>query len=56
MYLCILRVCVLQIRDQVDYGNERDDVASYFSRLEICVRTEEDTYDTYVNDLVTVYV
>ncbi|CAL1680428.1 unnamed protein product [Lasius platythorax] len=46
----------LQIRDQVDYGNERDDVASYFSRLEICVRTEEDTYDTYVNDLVTVYV
>lgn len=54
MYLCILYVCVPQIRDQVDYGN--DDVANYFSRLEICVRTEEDTYDTYVNDLVTVYV
>ncbi|XP_029156884.1 uncharacterized protein LOC114929466 [Nylanderia fulva] len=44
----------LQIRDQVDCGN--DDVANYFSRLEICVRTEEDTYDTYVNGLVTVYV
>lgn len=49
MCLC----CVPQIRDQVDCGN--DDVAK-FSRLEICVRTEEDTYDTYVNDLVTVYV
>lgn len=42
----------LQIRDQVDCGND----VNKFSRLEICVRTEEDTYDTYVNGLVTVYV
>ncbi|XP_024872717.1 uncharacterized protein LOC112455179 [Temnothorax curvispinosus] len=44
----------LQIRDQVDY--EINDVALDFSRLEICVRTEEDTYDTYLNGLVTVHV
>ncbi|XP_050462879.1 uncharacterized protein LOC126857468 [Cataglyphis hispanica] len=44
----------LEIRDQIDYEN--DDVANDFSRLEICVRTEEDTYDTYVNDIVTIYV
>ncbi|XP_070169167.1 uncharacterized protein [Polyergus mexicanus] len=44
----------LQIRDQIDYEN--DDIANDFARLEICVRTEEDTYDTYVNDVVTIYV
>ncbi|XP_071575682.1 uncharacterized protein [Temnothorax nylanderi] len=44
----------LQIRDQIDY--EINDVALDFSRLEICVRTEEDTYDTYLNGLVTVHV
>ncbi|KAH0947685.1 hypothetical protein HN011_001385 [Eciton burchellii] len=44
----------LQIRDQLDYG--RENVALDFSRLEICVRSEEDTYDAYVNRLVTVYV
>ncbi|KYM79256.1 hypothetical protein ALC53_10422 [Atta colombica] len=27
-----------------------------FSRLEICVRTEEDTYDKYLNDFVTIYI
>ncbi|XP_077256797.1 uncharacterized protein LOC143894428 [Temnothorax americanus] len=44
----------LQIRDQIDY--KINDVALDFSRLEICVRTEEDTYDTYLNGLVTVHV
>lgn len=48
-------MCVPQIRDQVDY-EDNVDVENDFSRLEICVRTEEDTYDTYVNDVVTVYV
>ncbi|EFN81744.1 uncharacterized protein LOC105185774 [Harpegnathos saltator] len=43
-----------EVRDQVDYG--KDDVTPDFSSLEICVRTEEDTYDTYVNGLVTIYV
>lgn len=43
-----------QIRDQVDY--EKNDVAPDFSSMEICVRTEEDTYDNYLNRLVTVYV
>lgn len=47
-------MCNPQIRDQIDYEN--DDVANDYSRLEICVRTEEDSYDTYVNDVVTVYV
>ncbi|XP_011872323.1 PREDICTED: uncharacterized protein LOC105564511 [Vollenhovia emeryi] len=44
----------LQIRDQSDYEN--NDAAIDFSRLEICVRSEEDTYDTYLNGLVTVHV
>ncbi|XP_011344966.1 uncharacterized protein LOC105283692 isoform X2 [Ooceraea biroi] len=44
----------LQIRDQIDY--ESDEVDLDFSRLEICVRSEEDTYDAYVNRLVTVYM
>ncbi|XP_011160236.1 uncharacterized protein LOC105196160 [Solenopsis invicta] len=44
----------LQIRDQIDYEN--NDATLDFSRLEICVRSEEDTYDTYFNGLVTVYV
>ncbi|XP_020296958.1 uncharacterized protein LOC109861642 [Pseudomyrmex gracilis] len=44
----------LQIRDQVE--SEEDYISLGFSRLEICVRTEEDTYDTYVNSLVTVYM
>lgn len=48
-------MCVPQIRDQVD-SEDNIDIANDFSRLEICVRTEEDTYDTYVNDVVSVYV
>ncbi|XP_011690636.1 PREDICTED: uncharacterized protein LOC105451716 [Wasmannia auropunctata] len=44
----------LQIRDQVECNNSN--VALDYSRLEICVRTEEDTYDTYLNGLVTIYV
>ncbi|XP_014482421.1 PREDICTED: uncharacterized protein LOC106748435 [Dinoponera quadriceps] len=44
----------LEVRDQVDYG--RDYLSPDLSSLEICVRTEEDTYDTYVNGLVTAYM
>ncbi|KAL6261559.1 hypothetical protein P5V15_006646 [Pogonomyrmex californicus] len=44
----------LQIRDQVDCEN--NDTALDFSKLEICVRTEEDTYDIYLNNLVTIYI
>ncbi|KAL0105399.1 hypothetical protein PUN28_016802 [Cardiocondyla obscurior] len=48
------RQIYLQIRDQTDYENSS--VALDFSRLEICVRTEQDTYDNYLNDLVTIHV
>ncbi|KYN42166.1 hypothetical protein ALC56_03304 [Trachymyrmex septentrionalis] len=43
----------LQIRDQNDYKNDK---LIDFSRLEICVRTEEDTYDNHLNDFVTIYI
>ncbi|EGI64537.1 PREDICTED: uncharacterized protein LOC105147034 [Acromyrmex echinatior] len=43
----------LQIRDQSDYESNK---LIDFSRLEICVRTEEDTYDKYLNDFVTIYI
>ncbi|XP_072763057.1 uncharacterized protein [Anoplolepis gracilipes] len=46
---------LLEIRDQIDCENDNV-LKNDFSRLEICVRTEEDTYDTYVNDIVTIYV
>ncbi|XP_018301391.1 uncharacterized protein [Mycetomoellerius zeteki] len=46
----------LQIRDQSDYEYDGPKEVLDFSRLEICVRTEEDTYDKYLNDFVTVYI
>ncbi|XP_018393715.1 PREDICTED: uncharacterized protein LOC108772643 [Cyphomyrmex costatus] len=48
------RQILLQIRDQTDYENNGSQID--FSRLEICVRTEEDTYDKYLNDLVTIHI
>ncbi|XP_012059666.1 PREDICTED: uncharacterized protein LOC105622865 [Atta cephalotes] len=44
---------LMQIRDQSDYESNK---LIDFSRLEICVRTEEDTYDKYLNDFVTIYI
>lgn len=50
-----LRQIPLQVRDRSHY----DDVkisSPDFSHVDICVRTEEDTYDNSVNGLVTLYM
>ncbi|XP_033333804.2 uncharacterized protein LOC117224777 [Megalopta genalis] len=45
----------LQVRDRSHY---KDVITKSpdFSHVDICVRTEEDTYDSYVNGIVTLYV
>ncbi|XP_043258706.1 uncharacterized protein LOC122400961 [Colletes gigas] len=45
----------LQARDKSQYGDV-ETKSPDFSHVDICVRTEEDTYDNSVNGLVTLYV
>ncbi|XP_076180868.1 uncharacterized protein LOC143153477 isoform X2 [Ptiloglossa arizonensis] len=45
----------LQARDKSCYGDVKTRSPN-FSHVDICVRTEQDTYDHSVNGLVTIYV
>ncbi|KOC65529.1 hypothetical protein WH47_00499, partial [Habropoda laboriosa] len=45
----------LQARDRSHYDDVKTSSPD-FSHLDICVRTEEDTYDNSVNGIVTLYV
>ncbi|XP_078033254.1 uncharacterized protein LOC144468022 [Augochlora pura] len=44
-----------QVRDSSHYRDGSKKLPD-FSHVDICVRTEEDTYDNYVNGIVTLYV
>lgn len=44
-----------QARDKSCYGDVKTRSPN-FSHVDICVRTEQDTYDHSVNGLVTIYV
>ncbi|KOX70642.1 hypothetical protein WN51_03700, partial [Melipona quadrifasciata] len=50
-----LRNIPLQARDKSHYSNVKTNSPD-FSHVDICVRTEEDTYDNSVNRVVTLYV
>ncbi|XP_053984943.1 uncharacterized protein LOC128896502 [Hylaeus anthracinus] len=45
----------LQARDRSHYSDAKTNSPD-FSHVEICVRSEEDTYDNSVNGLVTLYI
>ena len=45
----------LQVRDRSHYDDVKSKLPD-FSHVDICVRTEEDTYDNSVNGIVTIYV
>ncbi|XP_034178472.1 uncharacterized protein LOC117603423 [Osmia lignaria lignaria] len=45
----------LQVRDRSHYDDVKSKLPD-FSHVDICVRTEEDTYDNSVNGIVTLYV
>ncbi|CAL7950365.1 unnamed protein product [Xylocopa violacea] len=50
-----LRQIPLQARDRSHYEDAKTNSPD-FSHVDICVRTEEDTYDNSVNGIVTLYV
>ncbi|XP_043506696.1 uncharacterized protein LOC122527009 [Frieseomelitta varia] len=50
-----LRKIPLEARDKSHYNNVKTNSPD-FSHVDICVRTEEDTYDNSVNRVVTLYV
>ncbi|PBC31637.1 hypothetical protein APICC_05755 [Apis cerana cerana] len=50
-----LRQIPLQARDRSHYNDVKTNSPD-FSHIDICVRTEEDTYDNSVNGIVTLYV
>ncbi|KAG6800338.1 hypothetical protein HZU73_04334 [Apis mellifera caucasica] len=50
-----LRQIPLQARDRSHYNDVKTNSPD-FSHVDICVRTEEDTYDNSVNGIVTLYV
>ncbi|XP_003703177.3 uncharacterized protein LOC100877542 [Megachile rotundata] len=45
----------LEVRDRSHYGDVKSKLPD-FSHVDICVRTEEDTYDHSVNGVVSLYV
>ncbi|KZC07180.1 hypothetical protein WN55_08562, partial [Dufourea novaeangliae] len=44
-----------QVRDRSHYSDVKTNSPD-FSHVDICVRTEEDTYDNSVNGIITLYV
>ncbi|XP_076759259.1 uncharacterized protein LOC143428346 [Xylocopa sonorina] len=50
-----LRQIPLQARDRSHYEDVKTNSPD-FSHVDICVRTEEDTYDNSVNGIVTLYM